>query len=83
MMLPIMQAKGQKIHLRKLLQALLTTDADILPDPANGILRVHILGLANDACDRQIDPLLVELNATETLFTGAELRMVYDIDQAP
>ena len=83
MMLPIMQAQGQKTHLRKLLQALLTTDADIPPDPSNGILRVHILSLANNACDRQIDPLLAELNDTETLFTGTELRIVYDIDRAP
>ena len=82
-MLPLMQVQGQKTHSRKLLQAPLTTDADILPDPASGILRVHILSLANNPCDRQIDPLLVELNATETLFTGTELRMVYDIDRAP
>ena len=51
--------------------------------PPPGILRVHIFGLANDACDHQIDPLLVELNATETLFTGTEPRTVYDIDRAP
>lgn len=83
MMLPVMQAQGQKPHPRKLLRALLTADADILPDLANGILRVHILGLANDACDRQIEPLLAELNATKTLFPGTELRVVYDVDSAP
>ncbi len=83
MMLPVMQGQGKKPHPRKLLQALMTADADILPDPANGVLRVHILGLANDACDRQIDALLNELNATETLFPGTNLRMVYEIDAAP
>ncbi len=83
MMLPVMQGQGKKPHPRKLLQALMTADADILPDPANGVLRVHILGLANDACDRQIDALLNELNATETLFPGTDLRMVYEIDAAP
>ena len=83
MMLPVMQAQGRKPHPRKLLRALLTADADILPDPANGVLRVRILGLANDACDRQLDPLLAELNATETLFPGTQLRMVYDVDGAP
>ena len=83
MMLPVMQAQGQKPHPRKLLRALLTADADILPDPANGVLRVHILGLGNDACDRQIDALLTELNNTETVFPGTDLRIVYKVAGAP
>ena len=83
MMLPVMQAQGNKTHPRKLLQALMTADADILPDPANGVLRVRILGLGNDACDRQIDALLAELNTTETVFPGTEMRMVYDVEGAP
>ena len=83
MMLPVMQAQGQKPHPRKLLRALLTTDADILPDPANGVLRVHILGFGNDACDRQIEALLTEMNATETVFPGTNLRMVYEVAGPP
>lgn len=83
MMLPVMQAQGRKPHPRKLLRALFAADADILPDPANGVLRVHILGLANDACDRQIEALLTELNATETLFPQTGLRMVYEVAAAP
>ena len=82
MMLPIMQAQGHKPHPRKLLRALLTDDADILPDPANGVLRVHILGLANDACDRQIEALMAQLNATGPLFPGTQMTMVYDVDGA-
>ena len=81
MMLPVIQAQGKKPHSRKLLRSLLTADADILPDPDNGILRVHILGLANDACDRWIDALLCELNATETVFPGTGMRMVYEVDK--
>lgn len=83
MMLPVMQAQGRKPHPRKLLRALFTADADILPDPANGVLRVYILGLANDACDRQIEALLAELNAAETLFPETGLRMVYEVAAAP
>ena len=83
MMLPVMQAQGKKTHPRKLLRALLAADADILPDPASGVLRVRILGLGNDACDRQIDALLTELNTTGTLFPGTEMRMVYEVDGAP
>ena len=83
MMLPVMQAQGKKAHPRKLLRALLAADADILPDPASGVLRVRILGLGNDVCDRQIDALLTELNTTGTVFPGTELRMVYEVDGAP
>ncbi len=83
MMLPVMQAQGKKTHPRKLLRALMTADADILPDPANRVLRVRILGLGNDACDRQINALLAELNTTETVFPGTELRMLYEIEGAP
>ena len=83
MMLPVMQAQGKKTHPRKLLRALLAADADILPDPASGVLRVRILGLGNDACDRQIDALLTELNTTGTVFPGTELRMVYEVDGDP
>ena len=64
-------------------RALLAADADILPDPVSGVLRVRILGLGNDACDRQIDALLTELNTTGTVFPGTELRMVYEVDGDP
>jgi len=83
MMLPVMQAQGKKTHPRKLLCALLAADADILPDAANGVLRVRILGLGNDACDRQVDALLTELNTTGTVFPGTDLHMEYLLAAAP
>ena len=83
MMLPVTQDQGKKQHPRKLLRALMTADADILPDHANRILRVRILGLANDACDRHINAFLSELNATRTIFPATDLRMVYEVDQTP
>ena len=43
MMLPVIQAQGKKPISRKLLRSLTTADAHILPDPDNGIVRVHIL----------------------------------------
>lgn len=82
MMLPVMQAQGKKTHPRKLLRALMAADADILPNPANGVLRVRILRLGIDACDRQIDALLAELNTTATDFPGTEMRMVYEVEGA-
>ncbi len=49
--------------------------ADILPNPASRVLKV--LGLGTDAQDRHIAPLLNELNATETVYPGTNLKMVY------
>ena len=77
MTLPIIHAQGRKPNARTLLQAMMTADADILPDPANRILEVRLLGLGADAQDRHIAPLLAELNATETIFPGTDLRVVY------
>ena len=58
---------------------LLTSDANIIPEPAPGILRVQLLGLGNDACDRMLAPLIEELNATRTIYPGTELRLVYQM----
>ena len=77
MTLPIIHAQGKKPNPRKLLQAIMTADADILPDPANRVLEVRLLGLGADAQDRHIAPLLDELNATETIYPGTDLRMLY------
>ena len=77
MTLPIIHAQGRKPNPRKLLQAVMTADADILPDPANRVLEVRLLGLGADAQDRHIAPLLDELNATETIYPGTDLRMLY------
>ena len=77
MTLPIIHAQGKKPNSRKPLQAMMTADADILPDPDNRVLEVRLLGLGTDAQDRHIAPLLDELNATETVYPGTNLRMVY------
>ncbi len=79
----VIRAQGRKPHPRKLLRALMPADADILPDPADGVLRVRILGLANDACDRHLEALLSELNATGTVFPGAALRMACEVGKTP
>ena len=68
MMAPVITAQGKKPNARILLRALLTCDANIIPDPAQGILRVQLLGLGSDACDRMLAPLVAELNATRTIY---------------
>ena len=79
MMAPVISAQGNKPNARRLLRALLTSDANLIPEPRAGILRIQFLGLGSDACDRMLAPLIEELNATATIYPGTELRLVYEM----
>ena len=83
MMTPVLTAQGKKPNARRLLRALLTSAANIIPQPDAGILRIQLLGLGSDACDRMLAPLIEELNATRTLYPGTELRLVYELAGDP
>jgi hypothetical protein len=61
---------------RRLLRALYTTEADLLPDPEAGTLTVRLHHAANAATDRVIEKLRAELNATATIFPRTNLRLV-------
>ena len=79
MMPAVAQTQGKIQRPRRHLRALLQADADVIPEPGNGILRVRILGTASDAGDNAIASLLEELNQTRTLFPGTTMRMVYEL----
>ncbi len=79
MMGPVIECQGKKPNARKLLQSLFTSEADILPDRENKILRVRFLGLGSDSCERDLEKLVDELNATNTIFPGTDFRMVYEL----
>ena len=83
MMAPIITTQGKKPNARRLLRALLTSDANIIPVPAKGILCIQLLGLGSDACDRMLAPLVEELNATRTIYPGTDLRLVYELAGDP
>ena len=61
---------------RRLLCALYTTEADLIPDHEAGILTVRLHHAANAVSDKAIEKLCDELNATETLFPRTNLRLV-------
>ena len=61
---------------RRLLRALYTTEADLLPDPEAGTLTVRLHHGANAATNQVIEKLCAELNATETVFPRTNLRLV-------
>ena len=83
MMAPVITTQGKKPNARRLLRALLTSDANIIPVPAKGILCIQLLGLGSDACDRMLAPLVEELNATRTIYPGTDLRLVYELAGDP
>ena len=83
MMVPVITTQGKKPNARRLLRALLTSDANIIPQPAKRILRIQLLGLGSDACDRMLAPLVEELNATRTIYPGTDLRLVYELAGDP
>ena len=83
MMAPVISAQGKKPNARRLLRALLTSDANIIPQPDEGILRIQLLGLGSAACDRMLVPLIEELNATATIYPGTKLRLAYELTGDP
>jgi transposase len=64
---------------RVLIQDLCRSEADIIPDPDNGILNIVIHGMATPRSNRAIRHLLEELNATEFNYPGTNLRLVYKL----
>lgn len=82
MMAAVAGAQGAKQRPRRPLAELFRSDADIIPDPDRGVLRVRILGTASNSGDAAIAGLLEELNRTNTAFPGTNLRMVYELPEA-
>ncbi len=64
---------------RRLLRAIYDTEADILPNPQRGILTIRMPHLAQHCADRPLRRLCEVLNATETVFPGTNLRVVYEL----
>ena len=61
MMAPVITTQGKKPNARRLLRALLTSDANIIPVPAKGILRIQLLGLGRQRASGymgQAEPVL-------------------------
>jgi hypothetical protein len=64
---------------RRLLAALYETEADIRPDESSKTLTVSLHHMPTHSADRSIQALCDELNATETIFPGTELRMIFKL----
>ena len=64
---------------RSLLRDLFRSEADILPDVEQQVLRVHVHPMSNPRSDRAVAHLLDHLNAAEFTYPGTNLRLVYSI----
>ena len=64
---------------RALLRQIFDTEVDLIPDTEQGTLTVQLHHLTQQAHDEAVRHLCEELNATETLFPGTELRLIYKL----
>jgi len=64
---------------RALLRAVYATEADLIPDEVAGTLTVRLHRMASRSHDEAITHLCEELNATETVYPGTNLRLVYEL----
>ena len=64
---------------RSLLCDLFRSEADLVPDLEQGVLRVHVHPMSNPRSNRAIAHLLKHLNAAEFPYPATNLRLVYSI----
>jgi hypothetical protein len=64
---------------RSLLRDLFRSEADLLPDVENRLLRVSVHPMSNPRSNRAIAHLLEHLNAAEFMYPGTNLRLAYSI----
>lgn len=64
---------------RALLREIFVTAADLYPDETAGTLTVNLHHLSNACSDQLAAKLTEELNATETIFPGTKLQMVFKL----
>ena len=62
---------------RALVRQVLGSAVDLLPDPGNKTLTVRLHQLSCGAHDAVLEHLCAELTATETVYPGTELRLVF------
>ncbi len=64
---------------RALLREIFVAAADLYPNETAGTLTVNLHHLSNASSDQLAGQLAEELNATETIFPGTQLRMVFKL----
>jgi hypothetical protein len=63
---------------RALVRQVLSSAVDLRPDPAAKTLTVRLHGLSSPGHDAALRHLCAELTATETIYPGTELRLIFE-----
>lgn len=79
MALTLREQMSRTCDVRSLLQGIYENEADLIPDTDKKTLTVRLHHLANHALSESIQHLCDELNKTETIFPGTDLRLIYEI----
>ena len=64
---------------RALVRQIFDTEVDLIPDLATNTLTVSLHHLTQAAHDQAIEQLLAELNATQTIFPGTRLALIFKL----
>lgn len=75
----VKEAMARGEDARSLLRDLFRSEADLLPELAQQILRVQVHPMSNPRSNRAIAHLLQHLNDAEFTYPGTKLRLVYSI----
>ena len=64
---------------RSLIEAIYTTEVDLIPDEEHGTLKVRLHQLSNWSSGKTLQHLCNELNTTCTQFPGTNMRLIYEL----
>jgi len=79
MVLSLREELSRSDDARSLAREILTTDADIIPDEEEGTLTIRLHHLTNRLSDEAARNLATQLNETQTIYPGTNLRLVYQL----
>jgi len=68
---------------RSVIRQIFRTEVDLLPDQQNKTLTVRLHPMSTQAHDQVVHHICAELTATETVFPGTDLRLIYEISGSP
>ena len=80
MALTLREKMSRSDDARSLLQGIYKNEADLIPDNEKKTLTVRLHHLANHASSESLQHLCDELNKTETVFPGTDLRLIYVVN---
>ena len=75
----VREALARRDDARALLREIICTTADLRPDAAQKTLTVHLHPLGSALQTAAVHALAAELTATETIFPGTDLRLIFTL----